>query len=207
MASVAADVAGVADALGIDRFAVMGASGGGPHALGCAALLPDRVTAAVSIAGLAPFAADGLDWFGEMASAGEAELRAACAGSAELTDHLLTAEFDPEVFTPADHAELTGAWTWLGGIAGQGMQGGIDGMVDDDLAYVTPWGLDLADVLAPVLLVHGDVDRVVPSTHSRWLAKHLTTADLWERPGAGHVSVLTSGDAALDWMARSASHA
>src|SRR5690349_7589749 len=66
VASAAADVTAVVDALGIDQFAVMGASGGGPHALACAALLPGRVLAAVSIAGLAPFDADGLDWFAGM---------------------------------------------------------------------------------------------------------------------------------------------
>ena len=80
--SAAADVAGVADALGIDRFAVMGVSGGGPHALACAAALPGRVLAAVSMAGLALFGAEGLDWFAGMIPSGAAELRAATAGRA-----------------------------------------------------------------------------------------------------------------------------
>ena len=80
IASVAVDVAGAADALGIDRFAVMGHSGGGPHALACAGLLPERVLAVVSVAGPAPYDAEGLDFFAGMADAGVASLRAAAEG-------------------------------------------------------------------------------------------------------------------------------
>ena len=105
-ASAAADVAGVADALGIERFAVMGHSGGAAHALACAALPPERVLAAVCGSGLAPYHAEGLDWFAGMAAAGAAELRAAAKGRAALENHLASAEFDPELITPADHAAL-----------------------------------------------------------------------------------------------------
>ena len=81
IASGAADTAAVADALGIDRLAVMGHSGGGPHAIACGALLADRVIGVVSTAGLAPFDAEGLDWFAGMAASGVASLRAAAAGA------------------------------------------------------------------------------------------------------------------------------
>jgi pimeloyl-ACP methyl ester carboxylesterase len=80
--------------MGIERFAVMGQSGGGPHALACGALMPERVLAAVSISGLAPIDADGLDWFAGMAAAGEAELRAAARGRAALEDQLASTEWD-----------------------------------------------------------------------------------------------------------------
>lgn len=206
VASVAADVSSVAAALGIDRFAVMGASGGGPHALACAALLPERVTGVVSIAGLAPFQADGLDWFAGMAAAGAAELRAAREGRAALENYLRSAEFDPELFTPTDHAALAGAWSWLGAISGQAMRGGMDGMVDDDLAYVHRWGFEPGQLSLPVLFLHGVDDRVVPKAHAEWLARRLPSAQLWLRPGAGHISVLHDGVAAMEWLARSCGH-
>ena len=82
VASAAADVAAVADALGIGRFAVLGHSGGGPHALACAALLPERVIAAVSVSAPAPFDADGLDWFAGWSPGITAENRAAAGGRA-----------------------------------------------------------------------------------------------------------------------------
>jgi len=200
VASAAADVSSIAHALGIAQFAVMGHSGGATHALACAALLPERVVAAVCASGLAPLDAEGLDWFAGMAASGAAELRAATAGRAALEDYLASTEFDPEQFTPADHAALTGGWSWLAAVAGQAIRGGPGGMVDDNLAYVAPWGFDPGQVSAPVLFLHGGQDRIVPSSHGKWLARHVRLAELWLRPDDGHVSVLNSGVAALDWL-------
>ena len=200
VASAAGDVGAIADALGLGRFAVLGHSGGGPHALACAALLGDRVVAAVSGSSLAPYPADGLDWFAGINPAGTAELRAAVEGRAAL-EHVLTAsEYDPEMFTATDHTALEGDWGWLGRIAGEALEGGIGGMVDDDLAYVAPWGFEPATITAHVLLLHGDADRVVPSSHARWLADRIASAELWLRPGDGHVSVLNAVTDALDWL-------
>jgi pimeloyl-ACP methyl ester carboxylesterase len=200
VASAAADVSSIADALGIGQFAVMGHSGGGPHALACGALLPERVLGVVCVAGLAPFRAEGRDWFAGLAASGEAELRAAARGRAALEDHLASAEFDPEQFTPADHAALAGAWSWLGGVAGQAIEGGTGGMVDDDLSYVAPWGFEPGQVRPPVLFLHGGQDRMVPSSHGTWLARHTRRAELWLRPDDGHVSVLDSGATAMAWL-------
>jgi pimeloyl-ACP methyl ester carboxylesterase len=200
VAAMSADTASVADALGIDTFAVFGASGGCPHALACAASMPDRVLGVVCIAGLAPFAADGLDWFAGMAAAAEAELRAACVGPDELSEHLTTAAYDPEIFTPADHMALAGIWSWLGDVAGKGMEGGIDGMLDDDLAYVRPWGFAPEQVGVPALFVHGEKDRIVPAAHSNLLARRVPDAELRLRTHAGHISVLSEGVAAMKWL-------
>jgi pimeloyl-ACP methyl ester carboxylesterase len=200
VASAAADVSAIADALGIRRFAVMGHSGGGAHALACGALLSERVIGAVSVSGLAPYGVEGLDWFAGMAPAGAAELRAAAGGRTALMAYLTSSEFDPEQFTPADHAALKGAWHWLGVISGRAMEGGLGGMVDDDLAYVAPWGFDPGEVSPPVLILQGGQDRIAPGSHGRWLTRHIRSAELWLRPDDGHISVLSSGEAAMDWL-------
>src|ERR1700736_2721283 len=124
VASAAADVSTIADALGIGRFAVMGHSGGGTHALASGALLPARVIGAVSISGLAPYGAPGLDWFAGMAASGAAELRAAAGGRTALKDYLVATAFDSEIFTPADRAALAGTWSWLGKLAERATAGG-----------------------------------------------------------------------------------
>jgi pimeloyl-ACP methyl ester carboxylesterase len=207
LAAAAADVASIADALRIEQFAVMGHSGGATHALACGALLPDRVLAVVCASGLAPFHAEGLDWFAGMAPAGAAELRAATRGGAALEAHLAANEFDPEQFTPADHAALAGPWSWLGTVAAQALEGGLGAMVADDLAYVARWGFDPGQVRQPVLYLHGGQDRVAPSSHGRWLARHTRSAELWLRPDDGHISVLNAAAAALGWLAERARQA
>ncbi|WP_033818035.1 alpha/beta fold hydrolase [Kitasatospora sp. MBT63] len=196
IASGAACAAAVADALGIERFAVVGHSGGAPHALACAALLPDRVVGTVAIASLAPYDADALDWYAGMTDSGVASLRAAAAGREAKERHEASgAEYDPE-FTPADLAALAGPWSWFGKVVGPAVAAGPGGLIDDDLAYVRPWGFDPARVTAPILL-HGGRDRVVPASHSEWLARHCPGAELRLTPEDGHISVLTGAADAL----------
>ncbi|MDT0343593.1 alpha/beta fold hydrolase [Streptomyces litchfieldiae] len=204
VASVAADVAAVADALGIDRFAVLGHSGGGPHALACGALLPERVLGVVGVAGLAPFGAEGLDWFAGMADSCAASLRAAARGRAAKEEYEAGAEYDPEMFTPADHAALAAEWSWFDEVVGPAVEGGPGPLVDDDLAYVAPWGFDPGQVRPPVLLLHGGRDRVAPAAHAQWLAGHCAGAELRLHPDDGHISVLNSATHALEWLAEHA---
>ena len=141
-AAVAADTAAVADVLGVGEFAVLGHSGGGPHAPACGALLPGRVLAVAEGSGLAPFGADGLDWFAGMTATGAAEIRAAADGREALEGYLASHEFDMEQFTPADQAALLGDWDWMARIAGLAIEGGPDGYIDDQLGDVRPWGFD-----------------------------------------------------------------
>jgi pimeloyl-ACP methyl ester carboxylesterase len=197
VASAAADVAQILDALGIERLAVMGASGGGPHALACAALLPGRVSAAVCLASPAPFTTS-FDWFAGMVSDGG--LRAAAAGREARERHAATDEFDENSFTPADWAALAGAWASLGTDAGRAGAAGPEGLIDDDLAFVAPWGFDVAQIEVPVLLVQGGQDRVVPPSHADWLMRTCPTSELWLRPRDGHVSVLNASPVAMDWL-------
>src|SRR3712207_1112847 len=152
VASAAAEASAVADALGIDRFAVMGHSGGGSHALACAALLPERVPGVVSVAGMAPFDAEGLDWFEGFGPGGAAQLRAAAAGRAALEKHLAESDDEPG-FTPEDEAALAGEWSWLIDVVRPALAGGMGGFIDDDLAGVGGWGIDPPDVAAPAPFV------------------------------------------------------
>jgi pimeloyl-ACP methyl ester carboxylesterase len=105
------------------------------------------------------------------------------------------------MFTPADHAALAGEWSWLGQVAGQAIAGGPDGMIDDQLANVGPWGFDAARVVPPVLILHGEQDRVVPSSHGRWLAEVCPSAELRLFGEDGHISVLRAAADALTWLA------
>ncbi len=100
-----------------------------------------------------------------------------------LEAYFASAEFDPEVFTPADHAAAFGAWSWLGTVAARALATDQGGIVDDDLAYVAPGGYD---------------PRLVPSLHATWLAQSCPTAELWLRPDDGHVSILNSRSATRD---------
>jgi len=200
VASAADYVSCVADALGIDRFAVVCHSGGAPHALACGALLPDRVLGVVSVAGMAQFGAEGLDWFAGMADSGAGALRAAAGRAAKESYEASGAEVDPEMFTPEDHAALSGAWSWLLEVVKPAVEAGPGGLIDDDLAYVAPWGFDPARVVAPILLLHGGKDRVVPSSHGEWLAHRCPSAQLWLSPHDGHISVLQSGAASMEWL-------
>jgi pimeloyl-ACP methyl ester carboxylesterase len=200
IASAAGYAAAVADALELGQFAVMGHSGGGPHALACGALLPERVLAVVSVSGLAPFGAAGLDWFAGMSAGGEASLRAAAAGREAKELHEAESEFDPEMFTAADRAAFDGPWGWFGEVVGPAVEAGPEPLIDDDLAYVSPWGFEPGQVSPPALLMHGGQDRVVPSSHGEWLAGHLPSAELRRYPDDGHISVLNSAPSALEWL-------
>jgi pimeloyl-ACP methyl ester carboxylesterase len=197
VASAAADVAQLADAFGVARFAVMGYSGGGPHALACGALLAGRVTGVVSLAGLAPRTGE-FDWFAGMVSDGA--LRTAIAGRAARARYAASAEFDQDSFVRADWAALEGAWASLGEDAGRADAEGLDGEIDDDVAFAAPWGFDVATIEAPVLLVQGGQDRILPPAHADWLMRHIRRPELWLRPHDGHVSILDACPLAIDWL-------
>jgi pimeloyl-ACP methyl ester carboxylesterase len=194
----ATDAAAVLDAIGVDRVVTMGASGGGPHALACAALLPERVTAAVTLAAVAPYT-DAFDWFDGMVAPGA--LRAALAGGRDgRATFASTDEFDPRQFVEADWRALDGAWAAVGQDAQAAEANVPDGLIDDDVAFTRPWGVDLGSIAQPVLVVQGEADRVIPSSHGWWLSANLPNATVWLRPGDGHVSVLDAVPDALDWL-------
>jgi pimeloyl-ACP methyl ester carboxylesterase len=197
VASAADDVAQLADALGLGTFAVMGHSGGGPHALGCAALLPDRLVGAVALACIAPYT-EAFDWFDGMVAPGG--LKAALGGTAAREAFAEIDEFDMNSFTAADWKTLGGAWASLGRDAEAAGAAGQEGLVDDDLAFARSWGFDVAATTVPVLLVQGGEDRVVPPSHADWLLRAGPTSELWLRPHDGHIAVLDGVPVAMDWL-------
>ncbi len=195
VASAARDVEQIADAFGLERFAVMGASGGAPHALACAALLGDRVSAVATLAGIAPYTEE-FDWFEGMVA--PQALQAARLGREART--ALPQEFDEDSFTPRDWAVLEGRWAALGEDAGKAGAAGPEGAIDDDLAFASAWGFELEGIAAPVLLAHGGGDRVIPPSHAQHMLRRLPNAELWLRPLDGHVSILEAVPLAMEWL-------
>jgi pimeloyl-ACP methyl ester carboxylesterase len=200
IAFVASDVAKVADALGIDEFAVAGYSGGGSYALGCAAVLGTRVRAVLSLAGIAPYGADGLDWFAGMIPSGVAALGTAAAGR-EVRTALEASGFAYDTqFTAADLALFEGPWGWLGKVGAPALDAGPYGQIDDDVSYTLPWGCDPAAIGAPVLLLHGSEDRIIPASHGSWLASHCRSAELLLCEGDSHFTIVSHAESGLEWL-------
>jgi pimeloyl-ACP methyl ester carboxylesterase len=203
VADAAADVAAIADALGIDHFAVEGGSGGGPHTLACAALLPGRAVAAASLAGVAPYDVEGLDWLDGMGQDNLDEFAATVAGREPLerylreqADAMLQAE--PEeiaetlrsLLSPPDAAILTGEVAeYLHASTREAVAERLDGWIDDDFVFLNHWGFELDDISVPVQLWHGAQDRFVPIAHGRWLAERIPGVDAQLREEDGHLTI------------------
>jgi pimeloyl-ACP methyl ester carboxylesterase len=200
---VAPDVAAVLDVLGADTFVTIGSSGGGPHSLACAAGLPGRCLAAASIAGVAPYAAEGLDFLAGMGPENVAEFGAAVKGADDLTPYLekeavplsqVTGEDVAAAFgglvSAADKAALTGEFAAAVAASLQAaVRNGIAGWRDDDLAFAADWGFPLDALGAPVAIWQGDQDRMVPYAHGQWLAAHIPGAGVHLMPGEGHLTL------------------
>ena len=203
VADAAADVAAVLDAFGAQRFVTIGWSGGGPHALACAALLPDRCAAAATIAAVAPYPAAGIDWLAGMGEENIEEFGAALQGESALSAYLkeeavglsqvTASDLDDalgDLVSDVDRASLTGRFAeWAAASFRKAVSTGIAGWRDDDLAFVKPWGFDVRQIERPVALWQGAQDRMVPFSHGQWLAAHMPTAKARLLQGEGHLSV------------------
>ena len=145
--------------------------------------------------------AEGFDWFAGMAASGVASLRAAAEGREAKEWYEASADEDTDMgFIPADLAALEGEWSWFHSVVRPAIENGLGGLIDDDLAYVARWGFDPARLVAPTLFLHGGRDRVVPSSHGEWLARRCSPVELRICPEDGHISVLNSGAAAMEWL-------
>ncbi|CAM5357276.1 MULTISPECIES: alpha/beta fold hydrolase [Streptomyces] len=203
VAAVAADVADLLDHLGARRCLVAGWSGGGPHALATAALLPDRVAGVLSIAGFAPYDAPGFDYTEGMGEANVEGFAVVLQGEGPLREHLEKKalgrqDADAEalraalgtLLSPVDQESLTDEFAEdvSAGFA-EGLRNGVDGWADDDLAFVRPWGFSLDDITVPAFVWHGSEDLMVPFSHGRFLAKHIPGAAAHLEEGEGHLTI------------------
>lgn len=203
VADCAADVEAVCDALGLDRICMWGISGGGPHALATAALLPDRVPAAASLASPAPYGADGLDFFAGMGEKNIEEIKVVLESEER---HWESLERDRAELLAATPEGLVEAWKTLLGPADlavttgrfaryvldsiqAGIERNLEGWFDDDIVLVTPWGFDLASISVPVLLWQGEQDRFVPFGHGVWLSERIPGVDARLSPDDGHLTL------------------
>jgi pimeloyl-ACP methyl ester carboxylesterase len=219
IASAADDSAAIMDALGVERFATWGVSGGAPHALACAALLPGRVTSVASLGGVAPFNALGLNYFRGMGADNIAEFGLAMAGReyiepwaeqaasgmleaspAELRESIATLVSEPDrPFCEGSVGEY-----WSSGMPSTLAQGAA-GWVDDDLAFVLPFGFEIEQIEVPTLIVHGQQDQFVPLEHSIWLAGAIKGAEAWLPEAEGHLSLYVNAVPDVhDWLLKHA---
>lgn len=212
VADGAADSAAIVDALGVEAFVTLGWSGGGPHAMACAAVLPDRCRAGAVLAGVAPYGAEGLDWLHGMGPENVEEFGAALAGEQPLTTYLEAQRTGLQHVTGAEVAEALGGLVpevdkaaltgeladYLAASFRRAMLRGVDGWRDDDLAFTKPWGFEPAAISVPMTVWQGGQDKMVPFAHGQWLAEALTGARLHLDAQEGHLSLMRSVGLILD---------
>ena len=206
VADCAADVRAIADALEIDRLGVWGFSGGGPHALACAALLPDLLPAAAAIGSIAPYGAPGLDYFAGMGAdnaddirlyvddpvAARAKSRDDWQDALQRTPANLT-EAWKTLLSPVDAAVAVDALAeWLVRCSVDGLATSDEGWWEDGVAHLAPWGFNLEAIRIPVQVWHGRHDRFVPYQQGAWIADHVPTAERHLSETDGHLTLVVN---------------
>jgi pimeloyl-ACP methyl ester carboxylesterase len=194
------DVAALADHLGIDRFAVVGTSGGGPHALACSARLGRRISRVGVVVGVGPSDDPDFDFLQGMDQLNLDEFAAARESEEALAAYLQPfverAQTDPEglldeiaahlppsdqeVFRRPAHRAVA-----LESLV-ESVRQGSRGWADDDRAFATGWGFALAEAACETRLWQGELDVLVPRAHCAYLAERLPNARFELIPGAGH---------------------
>lgn len=203
VADVADDVTAILDHLGVEKAMTAGWSGGGPHALATGAVLPDRITGVLSIAGVAPYSAEGLDFLGGMGEGNIEEFGAALDGEGKLRPMLEGMRAELKDATPdailgelstllpdVDRKEVTAdAGEEMAANFREALKNGVDGWADDDLAFTRSWGFDLDSITVPTFVWQGSADLMVPFAHGQWLAANVPGATAHLLEGEGHLSV------------------
>jgi len=214
VADAAEDVRAIADHLGLDRFAVIGRSGGGPHALACAALLPDRVTRAACLVGLAPFDAEGLDWMRGMAEMNQEHYRAARQSERHLAHvlypHVVAMRSNPEhlMHRIEEHGQAEDVATlhdrayreeFVSNMA-EAIERSLAGWAADSLAFTRPWGFDPGWIRTPTLLWHATGDVFSPVSHAYWLAGRIKNSILKLDDISSHLTAAKAQLGAVRWL-------
>jgi pimeloyl-ACP methyl ester carboxylesterase len=214
VASVAQDARVIAEALGHDRIGIWGLSGGGPYALGCAALLPDIAVAVATAASLAPYGVEDLDYFAGMGESNVESFKLFFSDPEASRRHLREAREEvlaatPEQFaevikdllSPVDAEALTGDLArWNTETNQVALSAGDQGWWDDGAAHLTPWGFDLKDIRVPVKIWHGRQDRMVPVQHGEWLAANVPGAEADISDRDGHLTMIGRIGEIHDWL-------
>ncbi|MEU3216232.1 alpha/beta fold hydrolase [Streptomyces sp. NPDC032161] len=214
VADAVQDVRAIADHLGLERFAVVGRSGGAPHALACAALMPERVTRTAALVGLAPWGADGLDWFEGMAASNVLAYSTAATDPDGLAESFISRSAvirkNPVRLIDDLRRELTDSDRMVVNDAGvrsmllrnyrEALRTSAWGWIDDAIAFSRPWGFDPADIPGPVMLWHGEKDVFTPVGHSRWLAERIPNSTVVVEPAAAHFDALHALPRILNWL-------
>ncbi|HZU58222.1 MAG TPA: alpha/beta fold hydrolase [Actinocrinis sp.] len=214
VAHAAADVEAIADDLGLQEFAVVGRSGGGPHALACAVLLGERVSRAAVLVGLAPRDAEGLDWYAGMTASNVSEYMTAEVGplalAARLGVNAALMRRDPAAHLPFHDPELPepdrrvvadfGIRSMLVSNFAEAVKTSGLGWVDDAVSFISGWGFDPGDADAPVLFWHGAEDVFSPVRHTLWLARRVPRSTTVIESGAAHFGAVAVLPQVLSWV-------
>jgi pimeloyl-ACP methyl ester carboxylesterase len=216
VADAVGDVTALLAELGVGNFLTLGWSGGGPHALACAALLPGRCRAAALLAGVAPYPAPGIEFLAGMDESNVEEFGAALAGFDSIDAYLRplrdglrnvtgasVADGLDSLLSDVDKAALTGLLADELALALQrAVEVDIAGWRDDDLAFTTDWGFELSGIAVPVAVWQGRQDRMVPYAHGEWLAAEIPGAEAHLFEDEGHVSLVGRIDEVLADLVR-----
>ena len=196
------DISLLLDGKNISSFVAIGWSGGGPHAL--ANTFDHRNVGAITLAGVGEFGASDLDFLEGMGPENHDEFGAALKGEAEIDSWMnanagsmknVTGAEIKEAFGgligDADKAVIEGDFAdQMAATMRSGLAVSFEGWIDDDLAFVRPWGFNLREISKPVFIWQGDDDFMVPHAHSKWLAEHIPGSQLKFVPGHGHISLV-----------------
>ena len=216
VASVAQDARVIAETLEHDRIGIWGISGGGPYALGCAALLPDVAVAVATVASLAPYGVEGFDYFAGMGESNVESFKLFFSDPQASRRHLREAreqvlaatpeqfaEMIKDLLSPVDAEVLTGDLArWNTETNKVALSPGDQGWWDDGAAHLTNWGFDLRDIQVPVKIWHGRQDRMVPVQHGQWLAASIPGAEADISDRDGHLTMVGRIGEVHDWLLR-----